>query len=70
MFGLKGPSLAEEMVEAVRPVCPIDHSTLIDGRDAQDGIIRPNLDPSSRAEDLPVPAFIAIANSMREAGPR
>jgi len=28
------------------------------------------IDPSSRAEDLPVPAFIAIANSMREAGPR
>jgi hypothetical protein len=46
----KGPSLAKEMVEAVRPVCPIDHSTLIDGRDAQDGIIRPNLDPSSRPE--------------------
>jgi 16S rRNA (adenine1518-N6/adenine1519-N6)-dimethyltransferase len=27
------------------------------------------IDPSSRAEDLPVPAFIAIANGMREAGP-
>lgn len=44
------PSLAEAMVQAVRDVCPIDHSTLIDGRDARDGIIRPNLDPLLRAE--------------------
>jgi len=44
------PSLAEKMVEAVRAVCPIDHSTLIDGRDATDGIIRPNLDPALRPE--------------------
>ena len=44
------PSLAEKIVETVRPVCPIDHSTLIDGRDALDGIIRPNLDPASRPE--------------------
>lgn len=44
------PSLAEKMVEAVRAVCPIDHSTLIDGRAAKDGIIRPNLDPALRPE--------------------
>jgi hypothetical protein len=44
------PSIAEKMVEAVRAVCPIDHSTLIDGRDARDGIIRPNLDPAARPE--------------------
>jgi murein peptide amidase A len=44
------PSIAEKMVQAVRPVCPIDHSTLIDGRDALDGIIRPNLDPALRPE--------------------
>ena len=44
------PSLAGKMVEAVRAVCPIDHSTLIDGRDAKDGIIRPNLDPALRPE--------------------
>ncbi len=44
------PSLAVPMVAAVRAVCPIDHSTLIDGRDARDGIIRPNLDPASRPE--------------------
>ncbi len=44
------PSLAERMVEAVRPVCPIDPSELIDGREAQAGIIRPNLDPTTRPE--------------------
>lgn len=44
------PSLACKMVEAVRAVCPIDHSTIIDGRDAKDGIIRPNLDPALRPE--------------------
>jgi 16S rRNA (adenine1518-N6/adenine1519-N6)-dimethyltransferase len=27
------------------------------------------IDPSARAEDLPVPAFVAIANGMHEAGP-
>jgi hypothetical protein len=44
------PSLAEAMVRAVRSICPIDHSTLIDGRDARDGIIRPHLDPASRPD--------------------
>ena len=44
------PSIAEKIVEAARAVCPIDHSTLIDGRDARDGIIRPNLDPALRPE--------------------
>lgn len=46
----KLPSLAERMVESAREVCPIDHSTLIDGRDALDGIIRPNIDPALRME--------------------
>jgi protein MpaA len=44
------PSLASAMVEAARAVCPIDHSTIIDGRDARDGIIRPILDPALRPE--------------------
>ena len=44
------PSLSKKMVEAVRKVCPIDHNTLIDGREAADGIIRPNLDPALRPE--------------------
>jgi murein peptide amidase A len=44
------PSVADEMIEAVRAICPIDHSTLIDGRAAKDGIIRPNIDPALRPE--------------------
>ncbi len=44
------PSLAGAMVEAAQKICPIDHSTLIDGRDARDGIIRPNIDPAMRPE--------------------
>jgi murein peptide amidase A len=44
------PSLAPPMVEAVRPICPVDPSTMIDGREARDGIIRPNIDPAHRAE--------------------
>ena len=44
------PSLANRMVQAVRSICPIDHSAEIDGRPAQDGIIRPVLDPAQRPE--------------------
>lgn len=42
------PSLAEAMVAAVAQVCPIDHSGVIEGREARGGIIRPNLDPLTR----------------------
>jgi len=42
------PSLAEGMIAAVTPVCLIDHSEIIEGREAHDGIIRPNLDPRTR----------------------
>jgi hypothetical protein len=38
------------MVEAARQVCPIDPSALIDGREAKEGIIRPNIDPALRPE--------------------
>ena len=44
------PSLAESMIAAVREVCPIDPSPLIDGREASEGIIRPHLDPALRPE--------------------
>jgi protein MpaA len=44
------PSLAGTMVEAVRQICPIDHSPLIDGREARGGVINPNLDPAQRPE--------------------
>ncbi|MGC3958297.1 MAG: M14 family metallocarboxypeptidase [Verrucomicrobiota bacterium] len=42
------PSLAEGMIAAVAQGCPIDHSEIIEGREAQGGIIRPNLDPRTR----------------------
>lgn len=41
-------SLAQRMVDAVAKVCPIDRSELIEGRAAEGGIIRPNLDPQQR----------------------
>lgn len=44
------PSPSESVIAAVRQVCPIDHSTEIDGRPAQGGIIRPSLDPASRPQ--------------------
>jgi murein peptide amidase A len=42
------PSRAEAMVAAVAVVCPIDRSELIEGRPAQNGVIRPELDPKTR----------------------
>ncbi|MBL9172584.1 MAG: M14 family metallocarboxypeptidase [Verrucomicrobiales bacterium] len=45
------PSVAPDMIAAVRPVCPIDESPLIDGREASEpGIIRPVLTPEERPE--------------------
>lgn len=41
---------AAAIIEAVTAVCPIDPSTTIDGRRAKDGIIRPEIDPATRAE--------------------
>lgn len=57
------PSLAEGMIEAVAKVCPIDRSELIEGRPAKEGIIRPNIDPSSRP-DWPE-AFYVITQKTR-----
>jgi len=42
------PSLAETMITAVAKVCPIDPATVIEGREARGGIIRPILDPATR----------------------
>lgn len=44
------PSLAEPMVTAVSQVCPIDPSETIEGRPAEQGIIRPSADPRTRAQ--------------------
>jgi murein peptide amidase A len=44
------PSLAEAIIRAAEPVCPIDPAPVIDGRAARGGIIRPELDPALRPE--------------------
>lgn len=45
------PSLAPAMISAVRPICPIDDSTVIDGRPiSEPGIIRPNIRPEDRPD--------------------
>jgi hypothetical protein len=44
------PSLAGTITNHVAEVCPIDRSEMIEGRPAQDGIIRPNVDPRSRPQ--------------------
>ncbi|MCX6894994.1 MAG: hypothetical protein NTZ16_05735, partial [Verrucomicrobia bacterium] len=44
------PSLAGKMVEAVAKVCPIDLSSVIEGREAKGGIINPSLDPATRLQ--------------------
>ncbi len=44
------PSLAEPIVAAVAQVCPIDTASLIEGRPAQNGIIRPSIDPRTRPQ--------------------
>ena len=44
------PSLAELMIASVAELCPIDCSEVIEGRPAQNGIIRPSVDPRSRPQ--------------------
>jgi hypothetical protein len=58
------PSLAETIVETVAKVCPVDHSELIEGRPARNGIIRPAIDPNARP-DWPE-AFYVITHKTRQ----
>jgi murein peptide amidase A len=44
------PTLAEPMIRAVQAICPVDPSSVIEGREARGGIIRPDLDPAKRPE--------------------
>jgi predicted deacylase len=53
------PSLAEPMIAAVSKVCPIDHSPVIEGRDAKGGIIRPLLNPAER-EKWPESIYLQV----------
>jgi len=56
------PTLAEAIVAAVSAVCPIDSSELIDGRPARAGILRPDVDPSTR-ELWPEAIYLAAHHS-------
>ncbi len=58
------PSLAEKMIAAVKTVCPIDPSAIIEGRAAHGGIIRPALNPQERP-DWPE-AFYLITQKSRQ----
>jgi hypothetical protein len=44
------PSRAEAVIQAVSAVCPVDRSPTIDGWPANDGIIRPQVEPQDRPE--------------------
>jgi predicted deacylase len=46
----KRASFADKIIEAVSVVCPIDPSEKIDGWTANDGIIRPNVNPLERPQ--------------------
>ncbi len=57
------PSFAESIVKRVAEVCPIDMSSVIEGREASEGIIRPKMDPTLRP-DWPE-AFYLIKHKSR-----
>jgi hypothetical protein len=57
-------SLAGAMILAASRVCPIEESSLIDGREAKGGIIRPVADPKER-EKWPEAIYL-IANHTRQ----
>jgi murein peptide amidase A len=44
------PSCAEQIIQQVSRVCPIDPSSEIEGRPAHGGIVRPSTDPQSRLQ--------------------
>jgi hypothetical protein len=58
------PSRADKIIAAVREVCPIDESEIIEGRAARGGIIRPGIQPHERP-DWPE-AFYLIATKSRQ----
>lgn len=57
------PTLADTMISNVAQVCPIDRSEIIEGRPANGGIIRPNLDPNTRPQWAE--AFYLITHKTR-----
>lgn len=57
------PTETRRVIEAVKPVCPIDHSPIIDGRKNDHGLIKPELDPGARK--LWPEAFWLVMNKTR-----
>jgi murein peptide amidase A len=57
-------SPADTIIEQVAKICPVDPSDLIEGRPAQNGIIRPKIDVRSRP-DWPE-AFYVITHKTRQ----
>jgi predicted deacylase len=58
------PSFAEAIIRNVSAVCPVDMSPVIEGREANGGIISPSLDPRTRP--LWPEAFWLIMNKTRQ----
>ena len=58
------PPLAEKILEAVAKVCPVDTSAVIEDWPAQNGIIRPELNPADRPRWAE--AFYLITNKTRQ----
>jgi predicted deacylase len=58
------PSHAGKMLEAVSRVCPVDTSPMIEGRPAQNGVIRPGINPADRPQ-WPE-AFYLITHKTRQ----
>ena len=56
------PSYATEILNRVSQVCPIDRSPVIEGWEAHDGIIRPNLNPAKRP-DWPEALFLITSKA-------
>jgi hypothetical protein len=57
------PTEPRRVLEAVEPICPIDHSPEIDGRKNDHGLIRPDLNPAVR--ELWPEAFWLVMNKTR-----
>jgi hypothetical protein len=58
------PSLAEGVIASVAAVCPVDPSPVIEGRPAQNGIIRPSFNPMDRPR-WPEAVYLLCQNKTR-----
>jgi hypothetical protein len=59
------PTLAERIIAEVAGVCPVDRSAVIEGRPAQEGIIRPVINPMERPQ-WPEAVYLIARNKARQ----